>query len=123
MQRLAGSEDDLARLVDYRNAQTGGMRDAAFDEGEMISNPQDLIDAFNALANRPGIKGKQSVRSVIEKFRKEVEFLSTDPDDADILLPIDPRDLYAVRQEMSDMLYGKLGSDEKAAAKLSRNRL
>ena len=123
MQRLAGSEDDLARLVDYRNAQTGGMRDAAFDEGGMISNPQDLIDAFNALANRPGIKGKQSVRSVIEKFRKEVEFLSTDPDDADILLPIDPRDLYAVRQEMSDMLYGKLGSDEKAAAKLSKKQI
>jgi len=123
MQRLAGSEDDLARLVDYRNAQTGGMGDAAFDQGGMITNPQDLIDAFGALANRPGIKGKKSVRTLIERFRDEVELLAKDPDDADILLPIDPRDLYAVRQEMSDMLYGKLGNDEKAVAKLSKKQI
>ena len=49
--------------------------------------------------------------------------LAKDPDDADILLPIDPRDMYAVRQEMSDMLYGKLGNDDKAVAKLSRGQI
>ena len=123
LQRLAGSEDDLARLVDYRNAQTGGMRDTAFDEGGMITNPQDLIDSFNALANRPGIKGKKSVRTLIERFRDEVELLAKDPDNPEVLLPIDPRDMYAVRQEMSDMLYGKLGNDDKAVARLSRQQI
>lgn len=123
MQRLAGSQDDLDRLKDYRNLQTAGMREAAFDEGGMITNPQDLIDSFNALANRPGIKGKRSVRELIQKFKKEVELLATDPDDPEVLLPIDPRDMYAVRQEMSDMLYGKLGNDDKAVARLSRQQI
>ncbi|MFZ9079293.1 MAG: hypothetical protein ACO23H_12225, partial [Alphaproteobacteria bacterium] len=123
LQKLAGSEDDLARLVDYRNAQTAGMRNTAFDEGGMITNPQDLIDSFNALANRPGIKGKKSVRTLIERFRDEVELLAKDPDNPEVLLPIDPRDMYAVRQEMSDMLYGKLGNDDKAVARLSRQQI
>ena len=123
MQRLAGSEDDLERLVDYRNAQTDGLRETAFDEGGMINNPQDVIDSFSALANRPGIKGRKSVRTLIQRFRDEVKMLATDPDDPDIIMPIDPRDLYAVRQEMSDMLYGKLGNDEKSVAKLSRREI
>ena len=123
MQRLAGSQDDLDRLKDYRNLQTAGMREAAFDEGGMITNPQDLIDSFNALANRPGIKGKKSVRTLIERFRDEVELLAKDPDNPEVLLPIDPRDMYAVRQEMSDMLYGKLGNDDKAVARLSRQQI
>lgn len=123
MQRLAGTEDDLARLREYRNQQTGPMREEAFDQGSMITNPGDLIDSFNALANRPGIKGRRSVRTIIERFRDDIKMLATDPDDPEALLSIDPRDLYALRQEMGDLMSGRLSKDEGAAARLSKKEI
>lgn len=123
MQRLAGTEDDLARLKDRRDAITAPMREQAFDQGGMIDNPVDIIDSFTALANRPGIKGRRSVRAIIERFRNDVKMLATDPDDPDNLLPIDPRDLYAVRQEIGDLMSGRLQMDETSAAKLSKKEL
>jgi len=123
MQRLAGTEDDLARLRDYRDMQTAPMREQAFSQGGIIDNPADIIESFTALANRPGIKGRRSVRKIIERFRDDVKMLAKDPDDPDNLLPIDPRDLYAVRQEIGDLMSGRLQTDEASVARLSKAEL
>ena len=123
MQRLAGTEADLERLKAFREERTAPLRENAFAMGGLITDPEEIIGALDKLANRPGIKGRSTVRKIIERFRDDVKLLAKDPDDPDNLLPIDPRDLYAVRQEAGDLMSGRLGVDESAAGRLSRKEL
>jgi len=128
MGKLAGSKDDLARLKARRDEITGPLRESAFDEGGMVTNPGVLIDAIDQLANRPGIKGRRSVREIILRFKKDIEDLAVDPDNAGgyspgNLHPIDPRDLYGARQEIGDLMSGRMGGDDSAKARLARKEL
>lgn len=110
LERIAGTDADMAAAIAARGQATGQLRDQAFNEADQIAaqagaagfspagNVAGLRQQFQAIAGEHG--GRSAVRRTVDAVLGELDDASTSA-----------QGLYNVRKSINDMIEGKAGSD------------
>lgn len=105
---ISKTQKEYNAAIEARDSVTTPMRDAAFANKQQ-ANPQPVLDLIEKIATGP--KGKRApVQQAMATLRKQVKDTT------------DPEALYAIRQDIGDMLGGKY-SGPKANLKLASSQL
>lgn len=110
LERIAGTDADMAAAIAARGQATGQLRNQAFSEADQIAaqagaagfspagNVAGLRQQFQAIAAEHG--GRSAVRRTVDAVLSELDDASTSA-----------QGLYNVRKSINDLIEGKAGSD------------
>ena len=96
---ISGTADDLAKLIEERDAVTAPMREAALAAAnEKGVNTPGLLAKIAALTEKPGIRASDVARKTLVDLREKISALT------DKKLKINADDLYMVRKEAGNIV-------------------
>lgn len=120
LQKIAGTDADMAAAIDARSAMGRSARQDAMSAGDVdISETLSLLDdAIKGQEGRPAVRaGLQTLKSLLATESEEAPGLVTTTPESRMYV------LDNVRETIGDMLSGKYGGDNAAALKGSRELL
>lgn len=128
LQRIAGTDADMAAAEAAREASTAGLRDQAFSEGAQFdaARRQAQIRARQLLTSEAPADGIAALRAQLESMaqgqggRSAVQQTLGDVNRAAASAPDTVPGLYRIRQTIGDLLDGKAGSDKSYARAATR---
>lgn len=110
LERLAGTDADMAAAVSARDSMASGARQQAIQ-----ANPVEVQATLNALDDAiASNRGREALRGTLEGLRNRLASYLDDNG------RIDVQTLDNVRMDIGDMLAGRMGGDSSAALKGSR---
>lgn len=105
-----GTATDITMAEQHRDQVTKAMREAAF-AGAKTVNTKPIITAANSIM-KSGPGGRQEVTKAMEWVRARVDEIGNDPER-----------VYSLRQDINDIIAGKMRDPEKASFQLAAGQL
>jgi len=109
LENIAGTKAGIEAAKKSRDVSSGAIREAAFENAKPVK-PTEALEEIFKIKKTPGIRSRESVGLAMDWVRSK------------LLKAKDPRDLYAIRQDINDAMQGKFDSD-KPALRLAKSQL